>query len=293
MLKSPSLIAATTCVALAVVLSTPVGAAPSANRAWVSGHGVDQAGCGAPTSPCRTFQYAHDNIVAGGGEIDVLDPAGYGPITIAKAISIVNDGVGTAGVQQGASGQNAITINAGASDAVTLRGLTIDGLGTGQNGVVSNSGGVLTIVDCVIRHFSSDGVLIQPTSGSMSFLISSSNVSDNTGGVDFFPTSGAPNAKGTMDHVVVANNARGVQFDVETSGASLNAAITNSVASNNLEGVSITAALGGQVVASIDNSSVIGNGGSGNTGAGILAAGTPTVRLGRSVIASNTSGIYN
>jgi hypothetical protein len=63
----------------------PAHAVPSASRAWVSGHGVDQAGCGSPASPCRTLQYAHDNIVVAAGEIDVLDPAGYGPITITKA----------------------------------------------------------------------------------------------------------------------------------------------------------------------------------------------------------------
>src|SRR5579883_1249856 len=95
----------TSAAALAMVLSgfaidRGEAAAALSNRAWVSGHGVDQAGCGAPTSPCRTLQYVHDNIIADGGEIDVLDPAGYGPIAITKGISIVNDGVGTAGVQQ-------------------------------------------------------------------------------------------------------------------------------------------------------------------------------------------------
>ena len=68
--------------------------AGTANRAWVSGHGVDAAGCGAPTAPCRSLQYVHDNVVVAGGEIDILDPGGYGAISITKAISIVNDGVG-------------------------------------------------------------------------------------------------------------------------------------------------------------------------------------------------------
>ncbi|HZU89431.1 MAG TPA: hypothetical protein VE993_09255, partial [Stellaceae bacterium] len=186
------------------VLAAPASAA--SNRAWVSGHGTDGAGCGAPTSPCRSLQYAHDNIVAPGGEIDVLDPAGYGPITISKAISIVNDGVGTAGVQ--AATGNAITINAGASDVVTLRGLDIDGLGTGANGIVFNSGGSLSVVDCVVRHFAGsgptagNGVLIQPTSGSMTFLISNVRVADNSYyGVSFYPPSGAPSANGSIDHV--------------------------------------------------------------------------------------------
>src|SRR5579883_3053822 len=121
--------------------ASSVHAAPSSNRAWVSGHGVDQASCGSPASPCRTFQYTHDNVIAPGGEIDVLDPAGYGAVTITKALSIVNDGVGTAGVQQGTTGATAITINAGSTDTVTLRGLDIDGLGAGQSGISVQTAG--------------------------------------------------------------------------------------------------------------------------------------------------------
>src|SRR5471032_3273178 len=142
----------------------------TANRVWVSGHGVDQAGCGAPAAPCRSLQYAHDNAVVAGGEIDILDPAGYGAVTITKSISIVNDGVGTAGVQ--ASSGNAITINAGPNEAVYLKGLNIDGVQeTGANGIVFNSGADLTVTNCVVRHFSSDGIVLQPTSGAIRVLI--------------------------------------------------------------------------------------------------------------------------
>src|SRR5471032_289873 len=132
-----------------LVVGGPAWAASS--RIWVSGHGVDQAGCGAPTAPCRSLQYAHDHIVAG-GEIDILDPAGYGSVTISKSISIVNDGVGTAGVQ--ASSGAAITISAGPNDNVYLRGLNIDGvLEAGFTGVQFNSGASLTVIDCVVQHF--------------------------------------------------------------------------------------------------------------------------------------------
>ena len=103
-------------------------------RSWISGKGADNAGCGPIATPCRTLQFAHDQTAAG-GEIDVLDPAGYGAVVINKSISIVNDGVGVAGVLAGA-GANAITINAGASDRVLLRGLAIEGASTGANGVV-------------------------------------------------------------------------------------------------------------------------------------------------------------
>src|SRR5579884_2892098 len=230
MLKSPSLIAATTCVALAVVLSTPVGAAPSANRAWVSGHGVDQAGCGAPASPCRTFQYTHDNIVASGGEIDVLDPAGYGPITITKALSIVNDGVGVAGVQQGTSGQNAITINAGSGDEVLLRGLEIEGLGTGANGVDLVSAFRLTIVNCAIRRFTSGGVMLMPSSASGGVTVSISNTTlwSNGYGLLAYPQ-GSATVQGTISNVEATGNFEGVYIDGSASSAAGSYLVANEV----------------------------------------------------------------
>jgi hypothetical protein len=109
---------------LALGLSAaPAQAGP--NRTFVSGKGTDSGACPV-TAPCRTFAFALTQTAAG-GEIDVLDPAGYGTVTITKAVSIVNDGVGVAGIQ----GVNGVTINAGASDSVHLRGLTIEGLGSG------------------------------------------------------------------------------------------------------------------------------------------------------------------
>jgi len=166
-------------------------------RVWVSGHGTDSAGCGGPTSPCRTLQYAHDNIVLANGEIDILDPAGYGAVTIGKALSIVNDGVGTAGVQQANAALAGITINAGASDAIYLRGLNIDGLGTGEYGILSISGGSLAATNCVVRHFQF-GIIIAPTSGATVFSLSNTNVSDNAGaGILVYPT-GSGSTKGTI-----------------------------------------------------------------------------------------------
>jgi hypothetical protein len=105
-----------------------------------------RTGACALAAPCRTFACALTQTAAG-GEIDVLDPAGYGTVTITKAISIVNDGVGVAAI--GASSGNAITINAGASD-VHLRGLTIEGLGTGTNGILFHTGGNLAIENCAV-----------------------------------------------------------------------------------------------------------------------------------------------
>jgi hypothetical protein len=89
-------------------------------------------------SPCRTFAYALTQTNAG-GEIAVLDTAGYGIVTINKALSIVNSGGVEAGIGV-TSGGTAITINAGSADTVGLRGLTLEGAGIGQNGIVFNTG---------------------------------------------------------------------------------------------------------------------------------------------------------
>ncbi|WP_158818600.1 right-handed parallel beta-helix repeat-containing protein [Methylocapsa sp. S129] len=245
---------------LASALAAPAGA-QSLNRAWVSGRGADAAGCGAPTNPCRSLQYVHDSVIAAGGEIDVLDPAGYGAITITKAISIVNDGVGTAGVQQPTAGQNAIAINAGPTDTVTLRGLNIDGLGSGYTGVELNSGGVLTVVNCVTRHFGLAGIYINPTSGTTTVSISNTIASDNVhDGIEFGP-GGTGVVNGVISRTTVANNVDSGVAIINNGSGSASATIVDSLASNNDDGF----------VAA-------------NAGASVL--------LGHSVATGNSAGVY-
>jgi hypothetical protein len=243
-----------------LVLCVAAPAHALSNRAWVSGHGTDAAGCGAPTDPCRSLQYVISNIIATGGEIDVLDPAGYGAVTIPFALSIVNDGVGTAGVQA-TSGQNAITINAGTSDNVTLRGLNIDGLSSGGVGINLNSGGSLTITNCVVRHFTATGINIIPSSGTSIVSISSTIASDNgTNGIQFAPT-GTGVVTGVISQTTAANNAQsGVVVNNAGSGAT--ATVIDSIAFNN----------------------------AGNAGFGVNAAGA-TMRIGLSVATGNSIGL--
>src|SRR5262249_60840391 len=90
----------------------------------------DANNCDRPT-PCRTFQVAHDKTFDQ-GEVTVLDPGGYGAVRITKSISIVNDGVGQAGMLVSGGGAG-ITIDAPAAGYVSLRGITIQGI-RGSNG---------------------------------------------------------------------------------------------------------------------------------------------------------------
>jgi hypothetical protein len=254
--------------AVLLILGLAAPAQALSNRAWVSGHGTDVAGCGSPASPCRTFQYVHDNIIAPSGEIDVLDPAGYGPVTIAKALSIVNDGAGTAGVQQTNGSVAAIEIIAGASDAVYLRGLNVDGLGLGAAGIRLNSGGKLTVVNCVVRHFGGDGISIISSIGVIAVSISATVVSDNNrSGIAFAPF-GTAGVTGVISQTTTANNGAGNASSAgisvfNNSPASASVTIVDSAAFNNNTGFQVN-----------------------NPG------GLGTLRLGRSVATGNGNGLF-
>src|ERR671939_513238 len=113
-----------------LALAVPGSAFGQATRTWVSGVGDDANPC-SRTAPCKTFAGAISKTAAK-GEINCLDPGGFGGVTITKAIALkcqyTEGGVLV-------SGTNAIVVNAGTADAVTLKGLDINGIGTGLNGI--------------------------------------------------------------------------------------------------------------------------------------------------------------
>jgi hypothetical protein len=125
-----------------------------ATRTWVSGVGDDVNPC-SRTAPCKTFGGAISKTAAG-GEISVLDPAGFGAVTITKAITIDGGGGIVAGIL--ASGTNGIIVNAGANDVVTLRNLRINGAGTGLNGIRYLAGKALHLENIDINSFSNNGI---------------------------------------------------------------------------------------------------------------------------------------
>jgi len=130
------------------VTSTPATAQLA--RTFVSNAvGNDTNDCNRLT-PCRTFQRAHDNTLDQ-GEITVLDPGGYGAVTITKSIAIVNDGVGEAGVLV-SGGANGIAIEA-PNASVHLRGLTVQGIGFGGgDGIVLSDAHALSVSNCLVSR---------------------------------------------------------------------------------------------------------------------------------------------
>ena len=142
-----------------------------ATRTFVSGVGNDADPC-SRTAPCRTFAGAF-NKTAPSGEISVLDPGGYGGLTINKSISINGEWGGEAGSLVAGAGVNGITINAGATDRVNLRGLYVQGVGSASNGIRYLAGGSLHIQNTVVQGFRAstagggNAILVAPTSGNL------------------------------------------------------------------------------------------------------------------------------
>ncbi|MGH6838481.1 MAG: right-handed parallel beta-helix repeat-containing protein [Methylocella sp.] len=257
--------------------AAPAQAGP--NRTFVSGRGTDSGTC-TRTAPCRTFAFALTQTAAG-GEIDVLDTAGYGSVTINKAISIVNDGVGTAGITTGSG--NGVTINAGASDSVHLRGLTIVGPGiSGTNGIAFNTGGNLEIENCVIRNFQGGIVILASTSSS--FSVSNTIASNNGGGIGIEPN-GSAVVTGVLSNVIADDNDSGISVEGKfTTGASLNVVIADSETSNNAMGTGVeVGSVSGAALASVLIRNIVAR----NNAIGLGADANSTLRVGHSVITGN------
>lgn len=138
---------AATLIVLFALIATPAMA--QATRTWVSGVGDDVNPC-SRTAPCKTFAGAISKTAAG-GEINVLDPGGFGGVTITKSITIRSDSV-EAGVL--VSGTSGITINAAATDRIVLDGLDIEGL---SNGTSTNGINILSARDVIVRNTSIRG----------------------------------------------------------------------------------------------------------------------------------------
>jgi hypothetical protein len=281
----------------AIACSLFAASAHAAGRArvFVASYGSDANPC-TFGSPCKTFQNAV-TVVADHGEVTAIDSAGFGPVTITnKSVTITSpDGV-EAGIAV-ALGDTGITINAGSTDTIVLRGLTIDGANVGSNGIVVNSAGYLTVTNCTLQNFVANGsntgigILIQPTTGTLDFTITDTTASNNgDAGIFYNPPSGSPNVNGVIDHVIAdANQLYGIALDAEdATGGTTVITVSNSNASNDIQGIFVRNNGASPFTVSIDNVSA-----SGNTD-GIVAQNTANVLLGRSVITgNNTYGVYN
>lgn len=179
-----------------LLASAPASA--QATRTWVSGVGDDANPC-SRTAPCKTFAGAISKT-ATAGEINTLDPGGFGGVTITKAISIIS--IHNAGVL--VSGTNGIIINTPANAEVNLEGLDFEGLGTGINGVRIISASKVFINKCTIRNFTTNGVDVAGPVGARA-VIQDSLILSNTTGVNVVGSGGASNT-GILIRTTIDNN---------------------------------------------------------------------------------------
>src|SRR5258707_7207509 len=149
-----------------------------ATRTWVSGVGDDANPC-SRTAPCKTWAGAISKT-APGGEIDALDPGGFGAVTITKAITL--DGGGGQVASTLVSETNGIVVHANASiDTVIIRNIRINGISSGINGIQFNSGKALIVENCNIFGFTGNGINITSAGGKVSISGTSSNNNTSSG----------------------------------------------------------------------------------------------------------------
>ena len=234
-----------------------------ATRTWVSGVGDDVNPC-SRTAPCKTFAGAISKTAAN-GEINCLDPGGFGAVTITKAITISCE-AGTAGVL--VSGANGIIVNAAAADVVTLKGLDIDGVGTGLNGIRFLAGAALVVDTCVIRGFTSAagfGISFAPTTIATLHVINSvimKNGSAGRGGGLQVNATGGGFARAMITRSVIDRNLVGVSA-VGAGPTSAIQVFQSAVSHNSSNGL---LASGAGAVIKVGGSAVIGNGSAATSG---------------------------
>jgi hypothetical protein len=272
-----------------------------ASRTWVSGVGDDVNPC-SRTAPCKTFAGAISKTAAG-GEINALDPAGYGPVTITKSITI--DG-GRAFASILAANVNGIIIN-GPSITVNLRNLSIDGFnGTTGNGIRILQASAVNIDNVSLMNFAGTlpqgrGITIETATSAVRVNIANSSIYNmNSHGIHSAPTAGnvilvvdnvsvarggasaidlRENTAASINRSALTNNRNGAGVMLELTTAT--ATISNSLLANNAIGVG-TAAAGGAPSAFIYGDTITGN-----TTAGLQISSGTITSLSNNIIRGN------
>ena len=300
-IKKRILMVAAAVAGMTVGYATPASA--QATRTWVSGVGDDVNPC-SRTAPCKTFAGAISKTAAG-GEINCLDPGGFGAVTITKSMTIdcryTEGGV--------LAGGNGIVVNDGATATpntavVTLRGLDIFGVNPPTNGIRFVAGAALIVEDCIIRRFNaagSWGISFQPAAAAKLFVSNTvvhhngNAAAGSGGGILVNPTGVSGSAKAELSHVRVFDNAGLSGVRLETAGNTSPTASLMTVRwsqmSGNPIGISVVMAAGNSQATALITDSMVNH----NVTHGVAAAGTgtATIRVGGTMITGNGTGIFN
>jgi hypothetical protein len=290
---SLSLIAAS----VACLLLGAQAANAQATRTWVSGVGDDANPC-SRTAPCKTFAGAIAKTTAG-GEIDALDPGGFGALTITKSITIDGGGGQVASVL--VAGTNGFNVSAGATDVVTLRNLRFQGLlgnggnpgNSGQSGIKFNTGAALNIENCVLMGFAVNAIDITPNqAGNSAVSITDTIGIGGVGGLHVLPSGGGKVFVSVMRGKFSGNSSFGVKGEgAGNAGIDMSDTIIsgNGFGSGGTAGVLAAPSTGGTVGIIMTRSLITGN----NTGlqSDQTAGGTAVILVANSTIGGNQTGL--
>jgi len=282
-------------ILLSALLAAPAAAA-LLNKSYVSNSGDDTHTCADPTAnACASFNRAIA-VTEAGGEITVVNTGEYGDFIAIHAINVTNDGAGEASIVNLGAGIG-IEINAGAGDVVSVRGLVIDGQGTGVVGITVNTASAVHIQNCVIRNFeaspTSYGILMQPT-GHTQLFVSDTIIFNNgnnfeSAGILLEPF-GTGTANVVLDRVHVENNVIGILANGDQStGTGIHAVIRDSVVSGNasfgIQASTVTGKAPAFIV--VERASVVNNA---NSGIRALGPGA-TMLLKDNTVSRNGAGL--
>ena len=194
-----------------------------ATRTWVSGVGDDANPC-SRTAPCKTLAGAISKT-ATGGEINVLDPGGFGAVTITKSITI--DGGGVIGSIL-SSGTNGIIVNA-PNSLVTIRNFSINGAGTtlGINGIRVLAIKKLLVENCSLSNFSASGIDFNSTTAA-EIMINNTTITNASVGISYAGPSSSTGSAGFT--VIDGCHIQSIQNTAINIGAGT-ATVSNSVVS--------------------------------------------------------------
>lgn len=262
-------------IAPLMLLLASSAANAQATRTWVSGVGDDVNPC-SRTAPCKTFAGAISKTAAQ-GQINVLDPGAYGALTITKSIT-VDASENFAGVLA-TLGSSGIIVNATGTDTVVLRGLTIDGAGTGGHGIRVLAVGTLHIENCTINNFAQKGIDVEPTTAVQLFIkdtIVRNNQNAVNGGGILLKPSGAGSVRASLENVTTNRNTFGLRVE-----SNVESTVRDSVFAGGTTGVVSAATTNGQI--NVADSTVTNN----SNGVQSTAGGS-VVRLSNVTVSNNT-----
>jgi hypothetical protein len=276
-------IKALTCTIFILALSSLAQA--QATRTWVSGVGADENPC-SRTAPCKTFAGAISKT-ADGGEIDALDSAGYGPVTITKGVTI--DGTGTIASILSAN-TNGVTVNdvlaasGPGTKVVVIRNITIQGAGTGFVGISIHSAKSVNVEGVAISGMGSGtgrGISDTRTVTGGMLYVQDSDIRNNSGsGVVVIPASGTPALQASLNNVRLERNGGALGTGFVIAGANVRGSISHSVVSKS-PSFGLQSDLNAKM--NVDQCWITYN------NAGVDAAGGSEMRISNSVVTFNTT----